>query len=277
MFRKLIIAVLTIAVVWLGFVVFKTPLGDRKWAPEISRLAGVSEKDGMVDFANLRNWNWRRGEEAVQSWQQASFDISKVSGLRFYIEPFRSYRGIAHTFLVFEFEGESGYSPIAVSVEARREVNEKYSVTGGFFNQFELIYIWGTEKDLVSQSWSIGNPQRGYQINVSKEQAQFVFRTMVKNTIELEKKPRFYNTLLHNCTSELGYAINEKAPDALPWDISYILTGFSDTYLAKSGFIDGAVTKETALVKEQKLHDAVSMATALDPLAFSKVIKQSTL
>ena len=277
MFRKMIFAILAVACVWACFVILKTPQADRDWAPEMSRLSGVSEKDGMVHFANLRNWTWRREGEAVQSWQTASFDVSKVSGLRFYIEPFPAYRGIAHTFLVFEFEEESGYAPIGVSVEARRVKGEKFSAVGGVFNRFELIYIWGTEKDLVSQSWSIKEQQRGYQLNVSAEQAQYVFRAMVRDTIMIEKEPRFYNSLFHNCTSELANSINEKAPDTLPWDISYILTGFTDKFLAKKGFIAGDVSDEAVLVKQQKLHDAVTSAAALTPLAFSKEIKQSAL
>jgi hypothetical protein len=56
---------------------------------------------------------------------------------------------------------------------------------------------------------------------------------MLVRTQELERAPRFYNTLTTNCTNELAKAAG------LRWDWAFVLTGLSDEYLFRRGFIPG--------------------------------------
>ena len=48
-------------------------------------------------------------------------------------------------FLTFGF----GDDHLAISIEARKEREEGYSSLGGFFRQYELIYVVGDERDLI--------------------------------------------------------------------------------------------------------------------------------
>lgn len=56
-------------------------------------------------------------------------------------------------------------------------------------------------------------------------------RNFLRTTAALEKTPRFYNTLFHNCTNELGKEAK------IPWNFSFVLTGKSPDYLFRKGLI----------------------------------------
>ena len=50
--------------------------------------------------------------------------------------------------LSFQLDGPNGQPEhLAVSVETRKERNEKYNPLEGSFNQYELIYVVADEKD----------------------------------------------------------------------------------------------------------------------------------
>lgn len=66
----------------------------------------------------------------------------------FTIAPFYSFEGVAHTYFVFDFQDQQ---PVAVSVESRRERGEGYDSIHGLFNEYELMYIWGTERDFTGR------------------------------------------------------------------------------------------------------------------------------
>jgi hypothetical protein len=48
--------------------------------------------------------------------------------------------------------------------------------------------------------------------------------------------PRWYNTVINNCTSSLIKYVNESEPGAIPLHYSYALTGKVDEYLEQLGY-----------------------------------------
>ena len=65
-----------------------------------------------------------------------------------------------------------------------------------------------------------------------------IFRQFVDETAALATTPRWYNTLTTNCTSSLIAYVNKVQPDAIPWHYSFVLTGRTDTYLGRLGYVD---------------------------------------
>ena len=53
---------------------------------------------------------------------------------------------IAHPIVSFWFGGDNY---VAASIETRKEVGEGYSAVRGFFRQYELIYLFADERDIV--------------------------------------------------------------------------------------------------------------------------------
>lgn len=71
--------------------------------------------------------------------------LDKLRGAHLFI----CYRGptlIVHTIASWEF---ADGSPLAVSIETRKEQGESYSAIRGFFRQYELYYVVADERDLL--------------------------------------------------------------------------------------------------------------------------------
>ena len=53
---------------------------------------------------------------------------------------------MAHPIASFQF---ANAPPLCFSIETRKEIGESYSAIGGFFRQFELIYVVADERDVI--------------------------------------------------------------------------------------------------------------------------------
>jgi hypothetical protein len=126
---------------------------------------------------------------------------------------------------------------VAISVEARRERGETFDTLSGLLNNFELIYIWGTEPDLTgSRAVREQNRLYMYPLNIPLDSAQQLFLSLAETTRQLETQPRFYNSLTSNCTNELAKVANKVQPGAIPLNIALVLPGFADEVLYDLGF-----------------------------------------
>ena len=116
---------------------------------------------------------------------------------------------VAHTFLSFGFS-DGRY--LSVSVEIRPEVGESYGMLDGFFKQYELIYIWGDERDLVRTRTNYWNEDAYlYRSSLSEDKIQRLFISMLERTNSLYKNPEFYNTLTESCTSSVAIPIRRRS------------------------------------------------------------------
>src|SRR5687767_10363111 len=100
---------------------------------------------------------------------------------------------MAHTFLSFGFENAE---PVCVSIEARPEVGERFGALPGLLKTFELIYVVGTERDIVRLRTNHRNERvYRYRLNVSPADARRLFEVYVAQINRLADKPEFYHLL----------------------------------------------------------------------------------
>ena len=69
-------------------------------------------------------------------------DITSVDYFISYWQP----GPVAHTFLSFNLKNAP---PVCISIEARYEEHEGFAPLASMFKQFELIYVVGSEQDIV--------------------------------------------------------------------------------------------------------------------------------
>ncbi len=118
------------------------------------------------------------------------------------LEPSPASDWVAHTFLLLEFTDNR---VVGVSIEARQEEGETYSPFWGLFNNYELLFSWASARDLLERrAVFLDHTVEVYPLNLSIAHEQSLLRKFLKTTSQLETTPRFYNTLFHNCTNELG-------------------------------------------------------------------------
>lgn len=75
------------------------------------------------------------------------------------------------------------------------------------------------------------------RVNVTPDQTRRTPRGFLARTQQIAQLPELYNSLRHNCTTELAAVANREFRDPIPWDNSVVLTGYSALYLHKLGYL----------------------------------------
>ncbi len=248
--RRILASALVIASFGLIWITVKTPRHDRNWAEDVARLPDAAvQADGTILITDIREWDYDRSGPTNRQWTDRSYDPSRLVGLWFNLDPFPAWDGVAHTFLVFEFAEGTPQRFLGVSVEARKQRGQTYSGLNGLFRQYELLYVWASESDLLKRrGLYLGEDVYQYRLDLTPDQIRFVFQAFLDRTRKLADEPRFYNTLLSNCTNELAKTVR-RSGGRIPWHYSFYLTGYSDRYLHKLGFI-GASDQAFSRIRE---------------------------
>ncbi len=224
------------AILILYVFVIQKPSNNKDWEVGFQTQSEIFTANNIVEVNNIRNWQYdENGKNTKQEYINETYDMDKIESVWFLVEPFSGFEGIAHTYFVFDFnDGKT----IAVSVEARREKGEDFSALLGLFNKFELMHVWGTERDLTGSRIFVENSKiYMYLLKMPKSWSRNLFAQMVKETHNTNLNPRFYNTLTDNCTNVLAQAANQIKPGVIPLHFSWILPGYSDQLLYDLGFI----------------------------------------
>lgn len=238
-----ILCVVLAGVIFAAAVLMKTPRADRDWKDALSRAPHfVEHAPGRYHVEALRDFRFAAGGAETPGWRTAELASDQIKELWFFIEPFPANALFAHSFLSFVFEAPDGERrTVSVSIEARMEKEERYSPIAGALRNYELMYVWSTEQDILSRiAIGLDHTLYAYRVELAPEQTRKIFEYFVRRTNALIDRPRFYNTLHSNCTNELAKAVNDAFPRALPWHRSWVMTGRSGEWLHRLGFIESA-------------------------------------
>jgi len=208
------------------------PQLERDWYPYLGRTAQVDMVGQGFAISPVSDWSYAREGVARERYIEASYTLDELREVWFMLEPQPGSQLAAHTLLLFEFEGDR---LLGLTIEARREQGEEYSALHGAFNAFELAYVWGTARDLLTRrAVMLGHEVFLYPVSITDEQKRVLLTRLLHRTDYLETRARYYNTITSNCTNELAKAAG------FNWAPAYILTGRSDEYLFERGILPGA-------------------------------------
>lgn len=211
------------------------PSHNRIWSDEVAVLSPVRLTPEVITIEQIRDWRFDTSGPLDQKYLSADFKLSQLKRTWFVVEPFGAWDGIAHTFFIFEFEDQPS---VSFSVEARLERGEVYSGLAGLFRQYELIYVWGTPRDMLTRrAVYLDHQVLMYPLSLSPTQSQTLFAHLAQATQELHDRPRFYNTLTTNCTNVLADFANHLQPRAIPFTLARWFTGYADNLLYRLGYI----------------------------------------
>jgi len=214
-----------------------TPRGDRAWIPEQTRLPEASVDGHLVTVRNVRNFRFTARHQFVPRYEDKVYDLDKLNSVWYVLTPFsRTWEGMAHSFVSFGF-ADSQF--VAISVEAQGEIGETYGGVTGLFKRFEIMYVVGTEPDLIGQRAVFSDDRvMLYPIRAKPEKIRALFLSMLARANDLRANPEFYNTLTNNCTSNVIEHVNAIAPKTIPAGIKTLLPGYSDDVAMRLGLID---------------------------------------
>jgi hypothetical protein len=246
----------------------RRPSNTRDWLPDVQRVARVDVAGDRAVVHNVRNFDYRSETDFTPAWEDRTYDLSKLKTAD-YILSYWGSRAIAHGILSFEFDGGQH---LAVSIETRKEATESYSAIEGFFRQYELIYIFSDERDVLRLRTNFRKEDvYVYRTSVGPAAALRIFMSYAEHANQLHEHPDFYNALTTNCvTSIIPHA---RAGDTnatartFSWDI--VLPGYSARRAYRNGNIDTSMPFEE--VEARSRINGAALAADRDPDFSAKI------
>jgi hypothetical protein len=229
------LAALALAAALVVFLTGGAPSSDRDWAADQSVQPLVSFAGSTVRIDSMRDFRHRPGGAFDAVFRSESFDTADVRAVWFALAPFaNSWSGLAHVFVSFELaDGRF----LAVSVEARREHDEGYTLVGGLTRRFEVTYVIGTESDLLGLRALRGDVLYLYPSRATPSQARAMLVDMLRRAEALRSEPEFYNTLTNNCATNLRTHVNGVVETPLPLGWATVFPGYSDELALERGLL----------------------------------------
>src|SRR6185369_3650146 len=154
-------------------------------------------------------------------------------------------------------------------IEARKENGESYSALRSFFRKFELIYVFGDERDLVRLRTNYrGENVYCYRLNTEVAVSRLVFLDYLKEINRLKERPQWYNAVTANCTTMIRGHTKPYVKNA-HFDWRILINGSIDQMAYERGTLDQSLPFEQ--LKARSLINEKAKAADKDP-AFSKRI-----
>ena len=209
-------------------------LPRRNWVAENARQATGEIAGNRLTLHDLRAFEWQSSHEFVPRWEDCSYDLDEMEALDLFVSTWGDPR-MAHLIVSFVFRNAP---PLAFSIETRRETTERWSSLAGFMKSYELIIIATRETDVVYVRTNIRRETvLLYRIVSTPEMRRRLLAQYIRELNRLATRPRFYNTLFSNCTTEVARIVRA-AGHRVPFDWRILVSGYVPEYLYDLGLID---------------------------------------
>ncbi|MCD9087831.1 DUF4105 domain-containing protein [Stenotrophomonas sp. SY1] len=258
-------AVFALMLVWWATI---TPRQDRVWADDVAQPLRARIEGNRLLIDNVRDFRWRTEKDYDIAWERREYDLSQVQSvdmiLSYWMGP-----AIAHTLVSFGFaDGRQ----LVFSLEIRKEQHESFSALGGFFRKFEVVLVASDERDIVRVRSNVrGEDVYLYRLHgLSQDEMRALLRVYVEQAQQLEREPRFYNTLTSNCTTVV-FALMRGIVPGLPLDYRLLLSGYLAEYAADVGGLTPGVSQAQLQQRGRITQRARDAGDAAD---FSRRIRQ---
>jgi hypothetical protein len=236
--QRLLASTLCFAVVlfwWLSL----APSNNGQWQADVSRTAYAEVHGSLITFHNVRSCDYRSEFDYTCQWLTRQVDLDRVRG----VDLFMDYWGspwIAHSILSFDLGPDpsgtdaAGVHRIAFSIEARKQVGQRYSSIRGFFRQYTLISVVSDERDVVRLRTNYRHDEDLYLYHTiaSPAFARSLLLDYVAFTNQLHNRPQWYNAVTRNCTTEI-YTF--QVMKGRPYDWRILFNGKADAMLYEQG------------------------------------------
>jgi len=226
----------------ISFVIYSltNPSNNKNWSLGNSKTASIEINEDQVVINNFRDADWQNLDSASLKnddglFKDIEFKLSDIQSLKAVVSHFAPLSEIAHIFIMFELKDST---VIGLSVEARKELGEEYSLSGGLSAKFELIYLLASYRDIVGIRLMRNEDVYSYPIKATAEEAQSLFKVVAARTNKIDKEPELYHLFLKNCTTEIVKLVNQIADNEFPRLTQSFMPGDAGKALYKMNLID---------------------------------------
>jgi hypothetical protein len=216
-----------------------TPQGTRTWAADHAIAPRVEFRGDSAIIYGFRRFRHDSSGRYTARWDTTAIDLSRVDKVWFALAPFGApWMQAAHSFVTF---GTTDSQYVSISVEARREQGETFTLANGLTRRLELLYVIGDENDVLRQRVIAGHYDLYLYPMVSPvHRTRELLTHMLTRADALRSSPEFYDIVTNNCTSNLIAHVNTLIPGRIPRRLGTLLPGYADRVAASIGLIDAA-------------------------------------
>jgi hypothetical protein len=243
------------------------PSNERDWTPDVARTAVLEINGNELTVHNVRDCDWRSDDNFTPHWNDRTFHLSDLQTVDLLFCHWGS-KAIAHGIVSFGFaDGRH----LDVSVEMRREKSETSSMIQSFFRQYELVYVFADERDVVRVRTNVRKEDVYlYETNIPQDKAKALLLSYAKRANHLAAHPEFYNALTSNCITNIVHIAKVVNPSArISWEM--LLSGYAPRQAYRNGRLDTSMSFEA--LQAQSLISKAAQAANDDP-EFSKSIRR---
>ena len=244
-----LISLIGIVLIWLiSRHLSLRPSNDRSWVNDNENLATADFHGDEVTIRNVRDFEWQSNRDFDERWIDVKINLNEVSKIWFVLEYFDpARRQMAHTIMSFEMMDGTR---ISCSIEVRREKGERFHPIRGLFRQYELIYVWATERDVIGvrtrcRKRSVTHLFEAVVLGPGNERR--MLESYLNRTNKLSRSPEWYNSITNTCTTNIVRHVNEVYPGRVPRAVAVLLPGLSPKLLQKNNLVKIKGTIEETL------------------------------
>ena len=260
MLKKIYIALIFLFFGLIFYYHLLKPSNYRDWSIDQAVLPEIIFAENLIGIKHIRNFAYKSEKEFIPAYYDKTYDLDKLKSVDYIVEPFGNWHGPAHTFLTFGFN-DNNY--LAISIEIRKEKGEYFSALKGLFKNYEIMYVFGDEKDLIKLRTNYRKDRVYlYHLNLSQNQQKKLLIDMLNRAEKLRKKPEFYNTLTNTCMTNVIKHLNKVTDKKLPTlNFKVLFPAFSDELFLQAGLISSNMgiikLRQKSLIntKAEKLND----------------------
>ena len=225
------VLVLRLIYVWNTRIRPLQPSLDLEWAADCEHLTTATVEGSTITFRNVRDFTWRTTRDRDENWaDEVTVDAEELQQVWFLVAHFHSIKGLAHTYLTFEF---GCGTCLSFSFESRREKGERYHPWDGMWRAYELYLLVGFERDVTGLR-THGRRNKDYMfraVTLPGKDKELLFG-MIKKLNDLAVNPEWYHSLFTTCNTSIVQIVNQVAPGRIP----FLWRNFLPGYTPKAAF-----------------------------------------
>ncbi|MEK9651429.1 MAG: DUF4105 domain-containing protein [Poseidonia sp.] len=207
------------------------PSLDLEWTADCEHLTTATVDGNDITFHMVRDFTWRTTRDRDENWAESvHVRLDELKDVWFIVDHFHALKGLAHTYLTFEFEDGTCLS---FSFETRREKGERYHPWDGLWRAYELYLLVGFERDVTGLR-THGRKNKDYMFRAITPPGKDkdLLMGLIGKLNQLAVEPEWYHSLLTTCNTSIVRIVNQVTPGRIP----FLWRNFLPGYTPKAAF-----------------------------------------